>query len=129
MTTHLEAAKKRIARVRERMIGRPRHVLNVTDTVRLYESGMSYRAIAKQYGVSKSLIWKRIHMIVTKRSSPARWSEDGRVCTKCGEWKVWEDYPLDKQRTTNRNPKCKACLRNYAHARYQQYRHSMTRRP
>jgi hypothetical protein len=35
--------------------------------------------------------------------------EQGRICTKCGEWKPWEAFSLDPNQRSGRHPYCKVC--------------------
>lgn len=43
----------------------------------------------------------------------------GRSCTKCGEWKLYEEFSNDKRRKDNCVPRCKVCVSTYHRARYQ----------
>lgn len=51
----------------------------------------------------ESLEWK--HMIKT------RIDENGRVCTKCEEYKLWDCFARTKWTTTRRTPDCLECRR------------------
>lgn len=42
----------------------------------------------------------------------------GKTCTKCNEWKLWDDFYRHKQRNDGKTPRCKKCL-NTQIAKYQ----------
>lgn len=37
------------------------------------------------------------------------WDNEGRVCTRCGEWKPWESFPKAKTCVTGFRSYCKVC--------------------
>jgi hypothetical protein len=44
--------------------------------------------------------------------------EQGRICTKCGEWKPWEAFSPHKSQRSGRRPSCKACMADARRSRY-----------
>ena len=44
-----------------------------------------------------------------KKSLETEFDEDGRVCTSCGEYKLWEDYNKHSRSTTGRTSQCRRC--------------------
>lgn len=44
-----------------------------------------------------------------KKTLETDFDEDGRVCTSCGEYKIWEEFPVHSRSTTGRASQCKVC--------------------
>ena len=45
------------------------------------------------------------------RPSKCRIDEHGRECTKCGQYKLWDEYHKAKHMNTGYMPRCKQCLK------------------
>lgn len=44
-----------------------------------------------------------------RKASKCRIDNEGRECARCHEYKVWDNYPVDKSRVRGRYPACRAC--------------------
>jgi len=49
---------------------------------------------------------------MSKRRNEYLINEEGRECSKCGEFKTWDNFALDKQKKTGYRPICKGCDRD-----------------
>ena len=47
-----------------------------------------------------------------KRRNEYLINEEGRECSKCGEFKTWDNFTTDKQKKTGYRPICKGCDRD-----------------
>ena len=48
-----------------------------------------------------------------KRKDEYLINEEGRECSKCGEFKTWDNFTIDKQKKTGYRPNCKSCHKDY----------------
>lgn len=55
--------------------------------------------------------------IRTPKQFKTPFNDMGRECTACGEFKIWEDFPLHLRSTTKRASKCKFCKKQDRPAR------------
>ena len=46
-----------------------------------------------------------------------RIDEEGRECSKCGEYKAWAEYHKNKAKKNGHQSACKVCLSNYSRER------------
>jgi 5-methylcytosine-specific restriction endonuclease McrA len=44
-----------------------------------------------------------------KKTLETDFDEDGRVCTACGEYRIWEEFPVHSRSTTGRASQCRKC--------------------
>ena len=71
----------------------------------------------KMYGYSKEKALALESLYAAKRREHIVYDSDGRVCTRCWEYKKRDDYSYNKVWFHKRNSTCKEC-KNKAHAEY-----------
>lgn len=57
-----------------------------------------------------------------KKILESDFDEDGRVCTACGEYKLWENFNRHTRSTTGRTSQCKQCKKQKRRSKGRDYR-------
>jgi len=57
-----------------------------------------------------------------KKTLETHFDEDGRVCTSCGKYSLWELFPVSTKTSTGRASQCKVCKRKKRKSKGRDYR-------
>jgi 5-methylcytosine-specific restriction endonuclease McrA len=57
-----------------------------------------------------------------KKTLESGFDQDGRICTACGEYKIWEEFNRHSRSTTGRTSQCKQCKHKKRKSKGRNYR-------